>query len=196
MTGLTFIMGANYSGTSMVARVCHDNGAWMGNYTTGYDETLPYDKYESSELAMLCRTGLGFEWHYDPAKLEDLFREFFASLPVETEAVVLKYPKSYAFIPDFRDKYGLKFQIVQVLRDPVDRAAFCCKQIPGFAPQTAIDMWRDAYSSIATTAVGIPLYTVLYERFLVEPLIETRNLLKFIGLPTRKIDISGIERRT
>lgn len=200
--GLTFIMGANYSGTSMVARVCCDNGAWMGEYTTVYDETLPYPKYESAELAKLCRTGLGIEAHYDPEKLDELFREFFASLPIDSQSVVLKYPKAYKFIEYFRDKISLNFQIVQVLRDPYDRAESCEERMPSpYMAQAVMCLsrlqeWRDAYSKIATTSVGLPLYTVIFERFLAEPEIETRNLLKFIGLSTRKIDISGVERRS
>ena len=190
MKDITFICSAIISGTSMVAKVCMDHGAWFG--TTEDSSSMIYDVYENARFRQLCRNALGIDKDLRGQNLFQLFQEFFEGLP-ENEKIVLKYPKSFYLLDDFKKIIGSDFKVVYVMRNPFMRAISIQKKNGGnIIPNYLVD-WNDTYTYMAQHTRGTDVYTVIYERFFLEPGIEAKKLLDFIGLKYDKIDVSGID---
>jgi hypothetical protein len=123
---ITFICSAIISGTSMVAKVCMDNGAWFG--TTEDSSSMIYDVYENARFLQLCRNTLGIDKDLQGENLFQLFQEFFDELP-ENETIVLKYPKSFYLLDNFKKMIGNDFKVVYVMRNPFTRATSIQKKM-------------------------------------------------------------------
>jgi len=196
--GLTLVVGATLSGSSMIAKLCAKNGAWIGDVEYEIpNDVQDYESYDHIRLAQLCRNAMGIEdrpdMQIDRDVIEDEFISFFDGLPTDTQPVVLKYQKAVHFLPYFRDKLGLKFKVVYACRNPFSRADSYWHKF-GIKPfSIGIQEWELAYWNITDNAKGIPLYTVLYERFLTEPELEARQLFKFIGLSTKKVNLDAVD---
>ena len=192
MKDITFICGAIVSGTSMIMKLCLDHGAWGG--LTVDASQMNYDVYENSRFRQLCRNAIGLQKDLEGEDLNQLFQAFFDSLP-EGEKIVLKYPKSFYLLPGFMSMLGPNFKVVYVLRNPFQRAVSVMKKNGGNQANLAWAMqdWNEAYTFLSQKTKGIDLYPVLYERFFIEPELETKKLVDFIGLSYDKIDVSSID---
>lgn len=151
-----------------------------------------YDVYENTRFRQLCRNSLGIDKDFQGENLFQLFQEFFEGLP-ENETIVLKYPKSFYLLNDFRKMIGNDFKVAYVMRNPFTRATSIQKKNGvNIIPNYLVD-WNDTYTYMGQYTRGSDVYTVIYERFFLEPEIEANKLLDFIGLKYDKIDISGID---
>lgn len=88
---------------------------------------------------------------------------------------------------------GPNSQVVYVMRNPMMRAISIQKKDGGNTVANSLVDWNDPYTSLATKTEGIAVYTVLYERFFLDPEREAKKLPNFIGLEYDKIDVSGID---
>jgi len=194
---LTLIIGASFSGTSMIAHVCHANGAWMGEILTEppeeYRESQHYDLYENITFRSLCRNALNIDTEIDKKSLDKLFKAFFVSLPTDSECVVLKYPKAFYLLPALRDKLQVEPKLVNVIRNPFRRAFSYVQRTQVFNVPYALMEWDQAYMQAAEATDGLDMYTILYERFLKEPEMEAKQLFDFIGLKPEKVDVSMVD---
>lgn len=195
---LTVIIGASFSGTSMIAHVCHANGAWMGKILTEppeeYKDSQHYKLYENITFRSLCRNALNIDTEIKKSDIDKLFKAFFTALPSDNECVVLKYPKAFYLLPAFRDKFGLKPKLVNVMRNPWRRAFSYVQRSQVFNVPYALMEWDQAYMQASEGTEGMEVYTVLYERFLLEPEMEAGQMLDFIGLQPEKIDVSMVDK--
>jgi len=191
---LTLILGASRSGTSMVAQLCHANGAWMGDVTLKeYDPQAGYDQYENRAFRTLCRNMLHIDNNLPQAGLYVRMRAFLDSLPTDTEPVVLKYPKAFLLLPFFRSQCDLDAKIVYVIRDPWRRGTSVIKKDAASFTQS-LSEWEMAYNAMAVHTRGLSLHIAMFERFFYYPAGETVALLDFIGIDYKiPVDISCID---
>jgi len=192
---LTLILGASRSGTSMVAQLCHDNGAWMGDVWKGeFAGKFGYEHYENKDFRDLCRGFLGIEQDRIGCLTDynqDL-RKFWDSLPDDVP-VVLKYPKAFHLLHHFRSVHQIEPKIVYVMRDPWKRADSQTKKDNASHTQS-LSEWEACYNTITVHTKGLPLHIAMFERFFIDPQGETKRMLDFIGVQpnpmnTRCIDI-------
>lgn len=190
MSNITIICGAIFSGTSMIAKLCLDNGAWLGQ--TAHGDSTDYDIYENARFRQLCRNAIAIDNDLKGQNLASLFSLFFNRLP-KNHKIILKYPKSFYLLRFFKDSLTLDFKVVYVIRNPYTRAMSYQRKtnIPNFA--VALQEWNEAYLYLTQQTIDLDVYPLLYERFFVEPLLETKKLFSFIGLQPDIIDISAID---
>ncbi len=187
---LTLILGASRSGTSMVANLCQANGAWMGEVTMSEHDR--YDQYENKSFRQFCRNMLGIDSDLPKAGMFIKFREFFDSLPTDTESVVLKYPKAFMLLPFLRSRFGLTPKTIYVLRNPWKRGiSQTQKDNPTFTQSLA--EWEGAYDTMTLHTKGLPFHVAMFERFFIDPEGETRRMIDFIGLKPKLVDTSCID---
>lgn len=188
---VTFICSASMSGTSMVAKVMFDNGAWSGDLKD-YSEG-GYEIYENERFRQLCRNCLRIDRDLGDQDFMQLFSEFFKSLP-ENENIVLKYPKSFNLMEAFIKFFGhrLDMRIIYVIRNIYQRAISYQErtEVKNFA--AGLYEWNAAYLALAK--VPLPLYTVLWEHIFIMPEDEVSRLLTFAGIQFEELDLSAIDQ--
>ena len=189
MRNITIVCGAIISGTSMIAKLCHANSAWMGELESS--NTKGFDVYENKEFRYLCRNALEIEHSVPPNQAIQQFKLFYESLP-EDKPIVLKYPKSLFLFEEFLKIFD--FKAVYVLRNPFFRAKSLAEKNGDDAYRESLEEWHMTYQQILRFK-GLNVYTLLWERFFVDPEMETKRLADFIGLPTRNTDSIDLSKR-
>lgn len=192
MKDITFICSAIVSGTSMIAKVCMDHGGWFGS--TEDSSEMRYEVYENARFRQLCRNALKIDNDLNGQNLHSLFVEFFSSLP-DDRKIVLKYPKAYMLLNEFKKVLGTNFKVVYVIRNPFMRAVSIQKKDGGNTVPLSLADWNDAYVFITESLTDIDVYPILFERFFLEPKLEAKKLLEFVGLEYEQVDISGIDSK-
>ncbi len=192
-TNVTIIAGAIYSGTSMVAKICKDNGIWLGDTLDSHGIKKDYKIYENARFLQLCKNALGMEKDLQGQDINQLFIEFFQQLPKD-KPVVLKFPESFYLLDHMKSKLGLNFKVIYVMRNPYQRALSYQKRTNALNYVTALHDWNEAYIRLSQHTKGIDVYTILYERFFTEPEIETKKMLDFIGVDYETVNVSSIDK--
>lgn len=191
---LTLIMGASYSGTSLVAKLCHNNGAWMGDCLVEmpdqYKATQDYQLYENRRFRQLCRNALRIDSDLRGKNIEGMFQLFFKSIPDDQPAVV-KYPKSFYLIEAF-DHLGIDFQVIYVIRNPWQRSIRWLTREPSDNFCQGLAEWNDAYLAMSKMTRR-RLHAVIFERLVSDPQSETQRLMEFVGLEGEP-DISAVDK--
>ena len=186
---ITLIIGASRSGTSMLAQLCQDNAAWMGDVTgKEYDPKAGYDQCENRRFRQLCRNKLLIDNDLAASDLHQCFVEFFESLPDET--IVLKYPKAF-YILDYLGTLAT-FKLVFVIRNPWLRSLSYMDKDGGSFSRGLYE-WEQAYSAVINAAM--PSHIAIFERFFTHPQDEAARMLDFIGLPTTDISCIDSQKR-
>lgn len=121
MKKVIIIFGVNFSGTSAMAHLLKENGAYIKNYNTNVNN---YIKYEDEEFVKLCRTILypeSKEYYNNTKEAKEQFKAHFDKLP-EDKVKVFKYPKAGLIIKGiksfFENELNVKPYFVYIQRNP------------------------------------------------------------------------------
>ena len=198
-----FIAGMHRSGTSMVTKLLHESGLYLGPESDlippgpgnpeGFWENRRFVQINSRILKEL-----GGGWDYPPPIPETWSGEPLASLRGKAESVVADFagsepwgwkdPRNCLTLPFWR-QFVDSPKVVIVVRNPVETAESLRKR-NGFSYALGLALWHTYYQRIRDDAASSERIVTHYDVYFRDPGTELRRVLKFLALPVDE-DVVG-----
>ena len=181
---IILVCGANYSGTSMVAKLLIDNGGWVGDLDTSFSPEVPYPRYEDKFFHSFCRRVLGIEkGEHNNKEIVD----YLNSLPKD-KVVILKYPKAVLLANALAGVTDRQIKMVFVVRNPRVNIVSAAEKNRTELPNELT--YLGSIHDLGTKYTG-EYYPAIFERLLAKR--EVKELLGFCELKPEKIVTSAIK---
>ena len=198
------IAGMHRSGTSMVTKLLHESGLYLGPESDlippgpgnpeGFWENRRFVQVNSRILKEL-RGG----WDYPPPIPEDWSGEPLASLREKAETVLADFvdrepwgwkdPRNCITLPFWQQMLN-QLKVVLVVRNPLETAESLRKR-NGFSYALGLALWHTYYQRVCDVAAPSERIVTHYDVYFRDPGTELRRVLQFLDLP---VDEEVVER--
>ena len=198
------IAGMHRSGTSMVAKLLHESGLYLGPESDlippgpgnpeGFWENRRFVHVNSRILKVLRGA-----WDYPPPVPEDWSGEPLASLRVKAESVLADFagrepwgwkdPRNCLTLPFWLPMLD-SAKVVVVVRNPLETAESLRKR-NGFSYALGLALWHTYYQRVCDDAAPAERIVTHYDVYFRDPGTELRRVLKFLDLA---VDEDVVER--
>jgi hypothetical protein len=190
------IAGMHRSGTSMVTKLLHESGLYLGPESDlippgpgnpeGFWENRRFVQVNSRILKVLRGA-----WDYPPPIPEDWNSESLASLRGKAESVLADFagrepwgwkdPRNCLTLP-FWQQVVDSAKVVLVVRNPLETAESLRKR-NGFSYALGLALWHTYYQRVRDAAAPSERVVTHYDVYFRDPGTELRRVLQFLGLP-------------
>ncbi len=190
------ITGMHRSGTSMVTKLLHESGLYLGPESDlippgpgnpeGFWENRRFVQINSRILKALHGA-----WDYPPPIPEDWSGEPLDSLRVQAETVLADFggrepwgwkdPRNCLTLPFWRQVLG-PARVVLIVRNPLETAESLRKR-NGFSYALGLALWHTYYQRICDVMPPAERIVTHYDVYFRDPGAELRRVLTFLDMP-------------
>jgi hypothetical protein len=191
------IAGMHRSGTSMVTKILHDSGFYLGSDSdlVPPDMPGPEEHWENKRFVRINReilARLGGAWDCPPPLPIDWTAGYLDAYRVAAEALLAEFagrepwawkdPRNCLTLPFWQAILGA-IPTVIVVRNPLE-VARSLRRRNGFSIALGLTLWQAYNERLCDAVAKSDRIVTHYDRYFEDPVGELRRILSFLGLAT------------